>query len=252
MTSPSDRESPPDVGIVLAAGLGSRLGAATGPTKLKPLLQVDGEALIVRVLKGMERMGCRKLIVVVGFGAEELKAELRAHYRGQASLEFVTNRDFRKSNGLSVLAAREALRGHGSFILSMSDHLLGDSLMQLAAQHRPLHGGAALLVDYRIDQVFDLDDATKVVAEGPRLLKIGKQLSEYNCIDTGLFVGTRGLVDALQEIMNERGDASLSEGVARLAATEKMEVLDIGDGFWADIDTPEMLADAEQKLPTAR
>jgi hypothetical protein len=30
-----------------------------------------------------------------------------------------------------------------------------------------------------------------------------------------------------------------------------MELLDIGSGFWADVDTPEMLADAEARLRAA-
>jgi choline kinase len=83
---------------------------------------------------------------------------------------------------------------------------------------------------------------------GTQLVDIGKHLTAYDCIDTGLFVGTRGLVEALSAVRSERGDASLSEGVARLAASGRMEVLDIGQGFWADVDTPEMLANAEQRL----
>jgi choline kinase len=244
--TPAARDSAPELGLILAAGLGSRLEAAKGSSRLKPLLPVLGEPLIVRVIRGMERAGCRRVLVVTGFLVDELEGELKQAYDGPVDLGFVRNPDFQKANGLSVLAAEAEL--DAPFLLSMSDHLLGDDLMTLAKNHQPLAGGAALLVDYKVESVFDLDDATKVRAEGSRLVDIGKQLSNYDCIDTGLFVGTRGLVEALATVRAERGDASLSEGVARLAADGRMEVLDIGEGFWADVDTPEMLANAEARL----
>ena len=56
------------------------------------------------------------------------------------------------------------------------------------------------------------------------------------------------MIDALQGVRERRGDASLSEGVAALAAADRMAVLDIEGGFWQDVDTPEMLAHAERCL----
>lgn len=242
----SPRAAAPEMGLVLAAGLGSRLEAAKGGSRLKPLLAVGGEPLILRVISGLERAGCKRICIVLGFLAEELERELSAMYQGKAELTFVENKDYKKSNGLSVLAAKAELSS--SFLLSMSDHLLSDEMLTLAAKHRPIDRGAALLVDYKVATVFDLDDATKVKADGRRLLEIGKQLTDYNCIDTGLFVATPGLVDAIDAVAKNRGDASLSEGIFELSRNDRMEVLDIGDAFWADIDTPEMLHDAETRL----
>jgi 1L-myo-inositol 1-phosphate cytidylyltransferase len=247
MDTDTPRENCAEAGLILAAGLGSRLDAAKGGSRLKPLLELDGQTLIGRVISGMERAGCRRVIVVTGYLAEELESEVKRLHQGPAELSFVRNERYEKSNGLSVLAASQALEG--PFLLSMSDHLLSDDLWRLAKNHRPLKDGAALLVDYKIASVFDLDDATKVRAEGARLVAIGKQLEDYNCIDCGLFVVTQGLVRALDEVARQNGDASLSQGVAELAQNGRMEVVDIGDGFWADIDTPEMLADAIPRLP---
>jgi choline kinase len=230
----------------LAAGFGSRLESATGELKLKPLLPVAGRPLILRVIDGMLRVGCSKIVVVTGFAGEELRQAIRQSYDGAAELVFVDNPNFRLSNGLSVYAAREHLTQ--SFILSMADHVVSPKIMDLAAQHAAPSNGATLLVDRKIAGVFDLDDATKVKTHDGKIVAIGKQLTEYDCIDTGVFVCTAGLVEAIAKVAEAKGDASLSEGVQALAGRGEMEVLDVGDAQWMDVDTPEMLADAEARL----
>jgi NDP-sugar pyrophosphorylase family protein len=55
-------------------------------------------------------------------------------------------------------------------------------------------------------------------------------------------------MDALAAVLEELGDASLSEGITRLAAAGTMTVLDIGDAYWQDVDTPEMFAQAVSLL----
>jgi choline kinase len=231
-------------GVILAAGFGSRLRGHSGAT-VKPLTLVAGVPLIHRALRGLELAGCDDLVVVVGYRGDELAATIGASWRGR-ELRFVDNPRYDLANGVSLLAARPHVQDE--FVVAMADHVVGDEVMVLAAAHRPAAGGATLLVDRRIDAVFDLDDATKVRTRGSRLVAIGKQLSEYDCIDVGVFVCTHGLMDALQQVRNREGDASLSRGVTELAARDAMSVLDIGDGFWQDVDTPEMLAHAERRL----
>lgn len=238
------RTGKPRTGVVLAAGFGSRLRAASA---LKPLTPVAGEPLLLRTFRSLGLAGCRRLVVVLGHGAEAIRAEIEAAYDGPAELRFVVNPRYDLSNGLSVLAARPEIEG-GTFVLTMADHVFGDDVMRLAAAHTPPERGATLLVDHDVEGVFDLDDATKVLEEDGRILAIGKQIPEFNCIDTGLFVCTDGLMEALEAVASERGDASLSEGVERLAAEGRMRVLPIEGGMWQDVDTPAMLAEAERRL----
>ncbi len=230
--------------------MGSRLKTETGETRLKPLLEVGGRALIMRVIDSMEDVGCHKIVVVTGFEADTLESALLAEYPdgkvGRATLHFERNADYERSNGLSVLAAKQHLTE--SFILTMSDHILSKQMVRTAATHHPPQAGATLLVDRKIDEVFDLDDATKVKTQGTQILAIGKQLTDYDCIDTGIFVCTPGLVDAIAAVAAGGRDSSLSDGVQQLSDSGRMEVLDVGDAFWMDVDTPEMRADAEARL----
>jgi choline kinase len=210
---------------------------------------VAGVPLLLRTFRSLELAGCERIVVVLGHGADEIRDEAEAGYDGVATLHFVVNEHYDLANGVSVLAARGAVEG--DFVLTMADHMFSPSVMRLAEAHTPPTHGATLLVDYDIDGVFDLDDATKVFEEDGRIVAIGKQIPNYNCIDTGLFVCTPALMDALADVYAERGDASLSDGIQRLAAAGRMTVLPINGGFWQDVDTPAMLAEAERRLRVA-
>lgn len=233
------------VGVVLAAGFGSRLREDDDDT-IKPLTLVDGQPLLQRAIRGLVVAGCQRAVVVLGYRSGDL-AEAISGWDVGLEITTTVNDRYDLANGVSVLAAAPFVEEH--FVVTMADHVLEDGVMELAAAHTPVPGGATLLVDYRIDEVFDLDDATKVrVDERGGVVTIGKQLSDYDCIDTGVFVCSRGLLDALQAELDARGDVSLSEGVARLAAAGLMHTLDIGDRFWQDVDTPQMLAHATERL----
>ncbi len=233
-------------GVILAAGFGSRLAGVDESTRLKPLTPVAGVPLIQRTLRALERAGCARIVIVVGYAGDEVKTAAERVHDGPAELLFAHNDKYQLANGVSVLAAAPHIEG--DFVLTMADHVLGDEVMDVARAYEPRPGTAALLVDYKLDTIFDMDDATKVLAHGDRIARIGKAITEFNCVDTGVFVCTRALVEAIETVYARRGDASLSEGVAALAGQDSMFVVNVGDGFWQDVDTPEMLAHAERVL----
>jgi 1L-myo-inositol 1-phosphate cytidylyltransferase len=233
------------VGVVLAAGFGSRLRHEDDDA-IKPLTPVAGIPLLFRSVRSLAVAGCTRAVVVLGYRSEALATALAGH-DADIPITTVKNERFDLANGVSVLAAAPHIGDE--FVVTMADHVLDDGLMELARAHEPPAEGATLLVDYRIDDVFDLDDATKVRVDAQgHIVAIGKTLPEYDCIDTGVFVCTRGLVSALKDVLDEQGDASLSSGVGRLANARRMQTLDIGDRFWQDVDTPQMLAHAVERL----
>lgn len=234
-------------GLILAAGFGSRLAGSTSSTDLKPLTPVNGIPLIFRTIRSLSIAGCDHICIVLGYKSGEIRKEIENNYHGKIPLQFVTNEQYDLKNGVSLLAAAEYLTD--TFIMTMADHVFGDCVMKLAGNNKPPDNGATLLVDNKLDSIFDMDDATKVKTdEDGRIISIGKQIANYNCVDTGVFVCTHGLVKSLEDFYQKNGDVSLSEGVQQLAKSGRMYTLDIGDGFWQDVDTPEMLAHAELRL----
>ncbi|MDH3728511.1 MAG: NTP transferase domain-containing protein [Myxococcales bacterium] len=227
---------------MLAAGLGSRL--ADGRPVPKPLREVAGVPLIVRIITALESGGIREIGIVIGHLADELKSGL-SNYEHRAKLSFFLNDEYEKPNGTSVLKARDFIEG--PTLLSMSDHLWSPRLLSSVVSCPLAERESVLGVDYRIDACFDLDDATKVQVRGDRITAIGKTLDDYNAIDTGVFVITPAFIEALDAVNGPDG-CSLSQGVAALAAEGRMKGVDVGDATWIDVDTPEAHAEAERLI----
>lgn len=227
--------------LILAAGNGSRL-CPLSKGMPKPLMQVHGRSLVEHVIRDAHQAGIDRFVIVVGYGAETMRDWFSHHRLEGISITLVENPDYHKSNGVSVLKAREYF--NSPFLLLMSDHIFEASTAR-ALLNRPLTKGEVILaVDSKLDSIFDLDDVTKVRRQGDHIAAIGKAISDYDAYDTGMFLCSPQLFDAL-ELANRDGDCSLSDGMRILGRSGKLRAFDIGDASWQDVDTPEALAYAE-------
>jgi choline kinase len=104
-----------------------------------------------------------------------------------------------------------------------------------------------LAIDKKLDSIFDLNDAMKVRVQADQLVGIGKDLRDYDAIDTGFFVCPRKFFDYLEKA-KQNDDCSLADGVRLMGADDQVRGIDIGAAWWQDIDTPEMLVCAETQL----
>jgi histidinol-phosphate aminotransferase len=227
--------------IILAAGTGSRLVAQE--TYPKPLKPVAGVPLLVRVLRTLQGEGIREAVIVIGYRGDQIKKALLAEPTLGLKLHFVTNERFDRKNGVSLLAARKYI--DQECILSMADHLYSPEVVRRLSSFEMPEGACALGVDYDIERCFDLDDATKVRLRGGKIADIGKDISDYNCIDTGVFRIGPALVRELERLEKHTGDCSLSDGVRVLAERGAFLGCDVGDCRWIDVDTPAAFLRAE-------
>ncbi len=108
-----------DTAILLAAGEGSRL-RSLAPSK--PLCVVGGQSLLEHAITGFAAAGMTRVIVVLGYEAEAVRAALAAR-DWPVAIETVMSADYRKPNGVSVLAA-EAATGGDEALLAMKTGML--------------------------------------------------------------------------------------------------------------------------------
>jgi choline kinase len=129
----------------------------------------------------------------------------------------------------------------------MADHLFEAQILKNLLSTPLPSGHCRLAVDSHPEKIFDLADATKVAVQDGRVMDIGKGIKNYNAIDTGIFLCSRGIFDALETAIS-RGQESLSDGIRNLARQERMEAMDIGDHFWQDIDDETSRLEVEKRL----
>jgi len=189
-----------------------------------------------------QEAGIDEFVIVLGYRGALIRDWFDRHWRGKARFTWVKNPDYHKSNGISALKARHAL--HENFLLLMADHVFDPEMAITMARQRLAPGEVILGVDPKIDRIFDIDDATKVRRAGDRIVDIGKDIEEYDAIDTGMFLCSPALFDDLDHATKD-GNCSLSDGMRRLASQKRLRALEIGEAEWDDLDTPEALAHAE-------
>jgi len=234
-----------DHALVLAAGHGSRLRDHVAVPH-KALVQLEGEPLLLRTCRMLDRLGLREITIVTGHEGAALRSAIEGASGLEAKLGFVENSDWRLANGLSVLAAAGVLER--DYLLMMADHLLDPEMIADMCRVELVAGEVVLAVDRKLDTIYDMDDATKVRLEGERIVEIGKEITDYNAIDTGLFACGATLVACLAEVRAQQGDASLTDGMRVLIERGKFRAMDIGPAWWQDVDTPGALAHGAELL----
>jgi choline kinase len=227
--------------VILAAGNGDRFKHS--PHRSKLLHPVLGRPLILRTLETAASAGVSRCVVVVGFEGDRLRALVERNTPSGIAVTFVRNDDWHLENGVSALAARAAT-GQRRFALLMGDHLFDAAVLRRLLRHPVADGDSLLAIDRGVTDPVTIAEATRVRLDGDRIVAIGKGLAPWDAVDTGLFVFSPRIFDALDQAV-AAGETTLSAGVARLAAERSMRGADIGGATWCDVDTAEDLTNAE-------
>ncbi len=232
--------------LIPAAGRGARLDRPGTP---KPLVDVGGDPLIVRLLKQLAAAGITHATVVLGYAADPIQRVLTLHPELDVELTFVRHEGWDAGLASSLLAGADSV-GDEPFVLAMADHIFDAPLVEAIATARLPRDGVVVLLDTDTDGVFEAEDAVKIRgAEAPTAF--GRDLPTFDAVDCGLMLASPALFDALKAAIADGGDC-LSDGLNLLARSGRIRGLRTGAHGWDDVDTPAGLVHAEMRLRQQR
>jgi choline kinase len=234
--------------VLLAAGLGSRLGSLTRDLP-KALIPVGGRPLLAHALAFAGRLRPSRIVVVGGFCFPLVKEAL-AQFRGDLPLELVENPRFRDGNLVSLLTAKPLVTE--GFLVMNVDHIYRPAIAAVVA---PEVDRVTAFID--IDRQLGDDDMKVERGAGgrhDRMVAIAKTLTKFDCGYVGM---TRVPTTMLGRYWDEADRALAEEGraihveriLARLAKTADAPACrDISGHGWLEVDTPDERAGAEAAL----
>jgi len=237
------------IGMVLAAGAGTRLGPETAELP-KTLLGVDGDRTILDIALGNFRaVGLDRAVVVTGYAAERVSERLpELERRHGLELELVYNpKALEWNNAYSLWCARE-LFAEGVLLAN------GDTVHPAAVQERLLAArGPELLI--AVDQEKPLGEEemkVHVTADG-RLDRINKALDpasaqgEYIGVTLIEAAAAAGLAEALEATWRRDPSLYYEDGFQEFADRGgHVGIAPIGSVEWVEVDDHADLARARE------
>ena len=230
------------IGVVLAAGLGRRLGQ--GP---KALFDLDGASMIERAAATLRMADVRHLVVVTGFDRDSVIDHCQT--LGFDDVEFIHNDRYVELNNFHSVALACSLDVAEPLLIVNSD------IVFLPEVVRAVTSADHYLVIVADRSTVD-DEAMGVCVVGGRATAIGKHLPSTECV--GEFIGVSVLRPAARKRYLEHATAALGAGCtdlyyediyARMAAEGPLGVALVDEEAWAEIDTP---TDVPRALLVAR
>jgi choline kinase len=219
--------------IILAAGKGTRLdGAAVKP---KCLVEIGGVTLLQRQIEALRDANIKRIVVVVGFGADSIREEC------DSEVTFVENIHFAETSSLySLWLAREHL-GDG-FVVLNSDVLFHPQLL------------AKLLESSRADELLLSDTETAPLGDEEMKVKLKEELVvdiskdmdplEADGENVGIVKfsapGAKALVGYMDELIARGAVKDWAPRAFReFALNHPLHALSTGGLPWIEIDFPE-------------
>ena len=222
--------------IILAAGVGRRLGADDRP---KVLLEFGGRSLLERHLAALRSCGVEEVSITVGHGRELIEAEVeRLGWRDRVSL--VHNPRFREGSLVSLWAQSARLREDRPLLL-MDGDVLYDRRMVARLVAAP--GENVLLVDRDIEPG---DEPVKICFRGDRIVDFRKRPvhpHDRHGESVGFFRFSGETAAALAErcrayVESGRTELEYEEAIRDLilAEPDRFSAVDISALPWIEID----------------
>jgi choline kinase len=241
--------------IILAAGVGNRLGA-DGKKHPKCLLAFDGKTLLQRHIEHLQGVGIEEIVIGVGYQAELVSAHLR-EIEASATIRTVLNPDFTRGSVISLWCLRSELDCGADVLVMDADVLYHRDILRALVD-------TSVANCFLLDQSFEAgDEPVKLCVRDGLLVEFRKQLSpdlayEYAGESVGFFRFNAPIAQRLArrtehyQARDALHDEHYEEAIRDLLLESPGDFgfEDITGTPWLEIDFPEdVLRAREQILP---
>ena len=237
--------------IILAAGVGDRLGA---PWKAMPkaLLRFGDRTLLARHIAILKDAGVDEIVIGVGYRADLITAELDAIGAG-SMVRTVVNPRYREGSVVTVWSLREEFAAGRPILMMDADVLYDARMIQRLCESRHAN---CLLYDADIE---DGEEPVKICIRGGEIVDFGKTVNpdhDHHGESVGFFRFTPEAASHLARIVASYVEASRFGEMYEAAIRDLLRAVppgtfgieDVTGLPWIEIDFPEDIARAETEV----
>lgn len=226
--------------VVLAGGLGTRLGELTRSTP-KPLLPVGGRPFLEYLVWNLRRHGITRVVFCVGYLAERIVEHFGDGARFGVAIEYVVEREPAGTGG-ALLLARPRLEEE--FLVLNGDTLCDLNYLDLGLLLKETGAAAAVALRH----VPDAQRYGRVCLEGSLVTGFEeKGAGGPGLVSGGVYALRRAALEGLPGV-----PASLERDLFPALAAAGSLAGRVYGGFFLDIGVPESLREAQAAVPRWR
>jgi len=228
--------------IILAAGMGNRLGKYT-KNNTKCMLPINGKTLAERALEALNSAGIRKCIFVVGYKKENVIAFLGNKYKN-VEIIYVSNDIYDKTNNIySLYLAKDYLLQDDTLLLE-SDLIFEDRLISdMLANSEPSIAAVARFESWMDGTVVKITENKEIAAFIPKkLFTFNEKDTYYKTVNIYKFsrnFSQNTYVPFLEAYSRTMGNNEYYEQVLRVIATldkSELKAFVLTGQKWYEID----------------
>ncbi|ARY91187.1 MULTISPECIES: aminotransferase class I/II-fold pyridoxal phosphate-dependent enzyme [Lacticaseibacillus] len=163
--------------VILAAGKGSRFKQATEHMP-KCMLSFNGETLIARMLRQLNRLNLKRIIIVAGYKEEVLTSYLKS-VESHVPVTVITNDEFATSNNIVSVAKASSFLEEDETLLVESDVIIRDDVIDIIRDAPTDTAFVSPLRNWMDGTVVTVDQDYQITAFLPRENQREAQANDY-------------------------------------------------------------------------
>lgn len=239
--------------VILAAGKGSRFKQATKHMP-KCMLPFNGETLIARMIRQLNRLNLKRIIIVAGYKEEVLTNYLKS-IESDVPVTVITNDEFETSNNIVSVARASAFLKEDETLLVESDVIIRDELIDVIRDAPEDAAIVSPLRNWMDGTVVTFDQNHRIMAFVPRNEQQEAQVNDYyktvNIYKLSRHFNQHYFLPYLHQQISSFGVNDYYETVFGALVTLKKGLLQavvVDAKNWDEVDTLEELRLAEVRL----